>query len=124
MFEKAARLKLRFYSNRGALTAEDLWDMSLIELNIMAKAFNKELRAQEEEDFLETENKEVTATKLKFDLVLHVLRTRQVENKAASEAKIRKETKQKILAIIEKKRDGALEEKTEEELLEELKKLD
>ncbi len=123
MFEKAARLKMRIPSLRGPLSSEDLWDLPLRELNTMAKALNKELKAQEEEDFLETENKDAGKVKLAFDLVLHVLKTKQADNKAEAEAVVRKETKQKILAILEKKRDGALEDKTEKQLLAELKKL-
>ena len=125
MFEKSARLKLRFDSPMGTLTSEDVWDMPLTGLNTMAKSLNKKVKEIEEEDFLESEeNKGIVEAKLKFDIVLHVLRTKQAENKAAMEAETRKETKQKILAILEKKKDEGLESKTEEELHEELKKLD
>lgn len=125
IFEQASRAKLRFDAPKGSLTVEDLWDLNLQSLNALAKVFNKGIKEEEAEDFLD-ENKEskgINLLKLKFDITLHILRAKQDEIKKAGEAEARKETKQKILAILEKKRDGALEEKSEEELIEELDKL-
>lgn len=38
MFDKVTRLKLRFESNKGLLSVEQVWDLSLTALNEMAKA--------------------------------------------------------------------------------------
>ena len=44
MFEKAARLKLRFTSPSGVVSVEDLWDLSLTRLNKVAQHVNNELK--------------------------------------------------------------------------------
>jgi hypothetical protein len=120
MFEKASRIKLRFNAHCGVITTEDLWDLTLIQLNALAKNLNKEVKSSQEEDFLKDILPEDTIPKLKFDLVLYVLNTKKQERTARLEAKEKKARKEKILEIIAKKQDNALEEKTEDELLKEL----
>lgn len=44
MFEKASRMKLRFNTQRGVLSVEDLWDLPLIQLDNIAIALNKKLQ--------------------------------------------------------------------------------
>jgi len=122
MFEKASRLKVRFNSRKGMLSPEDLWDLSLVNLNLLAKGLNKQLKTQEEEDFLEEVAKD-DVIQLQFDLVIHVLKTKQEENKKARTASDNKKRKEQILAILAKKRDDSLEQKSEEELLKELEAL-
>lgn len=116
MFLKASRLKLRWNSNRGFLTLEDLWDLSLQNLNSLAKSLKKELKAEAEEDFLEEKSDEDTITKLKFDIVLEILNTKKLEAKLASEASATKAHNQKILGLIAKKQDESLEAMSVEDL--------
>lgn len=44
MFEKASRIKLRYSTNRGVLSVEDLWDLSLEQLDPIAINLNKSLK--------------------------------------------------------------------------------
>ena len=37
IFEKASKQKLRFVTSKGMISSEDLWDMSLQSLDIIAK---------------------------------------------------------------------------------------
>jgi len=53
---------------------------------------------------------------LAFDVVKRVIDVRKAENKAAAEARTKAEQKQKILGILARKQDEALESKSEEEL--------
>jgi hypothetical protein len=123
MFEKAAKMKLRFPSSRGNLTVEDLWDFTLKDLNSIAKGLNKKIKSMDEEDFLEDISKEDGVIKLKFDIVLHVLNTKKEENKIKRDITVKKEKKEKILSIIEKKQDASLENMSEEELKKALEEL-
>lgn len=116
MFEKASRMKIRFLTNKGWLTVEDLWDLSLKDLNTLAKKLNKEIKELEEEDFLEVVNNNDASLKLSFDITLHILNTKKAENEKKREAAARKEKKEKILSIIAKKQDESLENMSEDEL--------
>ncbi len=124
MFEKASRLKLRFDTERGIVSCEDLWDLSLQELNRIAKALNKDIKSLEEEDFLEDVNAEDAIVKLKFKLVIYILDTKKEERRKLKEAVEIKAKKEKILCLIAKKQDGVMEEKSVEELMAELDSLD
>ena len=46
IFEKASRLQLRFASTKGSLSVEDLWGLSLESLDTLAKAVNKQIKAE------------------------------------------------------------------------------
>jgi len=116
MFLEATRLKLRWNSTRGLVTIEDLWDLSLPNLNQIAKALNKELKSQEEEDFLNEVSEEDAITKLKFDIVIKVLEIRKAEVKAMRDAGEAKAHNQKILGLIAEKQDQDLRGKTVDEL--------
>jgi len=120
MFEKASKLKLRFTSDRGLLTTEDLWDMNLSQLNIIAKGLNKEIAKASEEDFLEEESKEDIKLKLMFDVVLYVLHVKKDEAKARKDLMEKKVKRDKILEILAKKQDANLENMSEDDLLKQL----
>jgi len=124
MFEKASRLKLRFKTRKGILSTEDLWDLSLAELNEVAKNLNKELKTAEEEDFLNAKSVEDEKVKLAFDVVLHVLNTKKAEAAERAEAANKKAEKQKILGILAKKQDASLENLSEDELKKKLEALE
>ena len=121
MFLKATRLKLRWATSRGYLTIEDLWDLSLQNLNQLAKTLKKEIKIQEEEDFLEESKEEDTITKLKFDIVLEILNIKKKEYHTSKEAAANKEHNQKILGIIAAKENEELTNKSIEELKQMLK---
>ena len=70
MFEQAAKTKLRFNFNASVVSTEDLYDLSLYELNTMAKFVNKSVKEDEEESFI----KPVTASKGKDKLRLNIIK--------------------------------------------------
>lgn len=125
IFEKATRKKLRFVTNKGHISVEDLWDLSLEQLNELAKKLNKELKdEQAEEDFLEDEeNKKESLVKLRFEVVISILKTKKHEAKERENEVLRKAQKEKLLEVIAKKQDSALAELSEEELKKRLDEL-
>jgi hypothetical protein len=123
MFEKASRKKLRFVTDKGLLETEDLWDLSLVQLNAIAKHFNRELKDAKDEDFLD-DSRVDEGLKLQFDIVLHILNAKKEEAKKKKELAVKKEKKQKILEILAKKQDASLENMSEEDLLKQLNDLD
>lgn len=120
MFEEATRLKLRVQTQKGSLGVEDLWDLSLTQLNEVAKSLKRQLKASEEEDFLKEVSKENSTLELRFNIVLHILRTKQKEREEARDSAARKAEKQKVLEVLARKQDQALESLTEEQLREKL----
>lgn len=116
MFEKASKIKLRFQSNKGLLTTEDLWDLSLSNLNVVAKSLNKQIKAEEEEDFLKAAKSSNVELKLAFDIVLHILNVKKAELEAREAAADKAVKKQKLLEILAKKQDASLENMSEEEI--------
>jgi hypothetical protein len=125
MFEKAVRLKLRFSSPQGQLSAEDLWDIPLTtqrpgnaSLNNIAKGISRELKNEGEEDFVNPKSGADEILALKLDIVKHVIQVRQAENDAKQLATAKREQKAKLLELIAKKQDSELEGKTLAELQE------
>jgi len=123
MFAKATRLKLRFASDRGLLSVEDLWDLSLESLNTLAKGLKTALKAVDEEDFLAEKTTADEELQLKFDIVLNVLTTKKNERAEREQEAERKMKRQRIMGLIAEKQDSQLREKSIEELTAELEAL-
>jgi len=120
MFEKAIRNKLRFDTNRGMVTTEDLWDMPLthgtgFSLDNIAKDLHREIEA-EEKSFVEENTKENELLALGFDVVKHVIKVKLEEQKAVKKAMETRERKAKILAIMADKQDESLKESSMDDL--------
>lgn len=122
LFMTASRSKLRFNSSAGPLTVEDLWDLPLTDtrkanLDDVAKSLSKQLKeANEEQSFVKPATAGSNETSVKFELVLFVIRTKMAERDAAKARADKEANKQKIMSLIEKKRDQSLENKSAEEL--------
>lgn len=123
LFEKATRQKLRVATSKGNVSVEDLWDLSLTALNTIAVNLKKELKASEEESFLDVRSNSDITTKLRFDVVLYILNVKKEEKVAREAAAETKAKKEKLLGILAKKQDAALENMSAEELEKELKAL-
>ena len=121
IFESASRLKLRFKTNRGLIATEDLWDMPLksksgFDLDTAAKVLNKEIKLKDEESFVEPRSSETTELELAFEIVKHVIKTKQEENRAKTEARAKETKREKIREILMAKEDESLKNKSPEEL--------
>jgi hypothetical protein len=122
IFERAARSKIRFATNKGMLTAEDLWDLPLtsdrsyVNLDDLARSLNRQLKNEQDESFVEDVSHNNLALKLSFDLVKHVIDVKLEERDLAKSAAERRKSKARILEIIESKQDQELSSKSLEEL--------
>lgn len=124
MFEKASKLKLRFPSKVGMLPLEDLWDLPLMSktkasLNDVAQRVSKELKQEDNENFVDEEIVNSTDT-LKLDLVKHVIKVRIEANKTRNEASAKNERKEVIRGIIAQKQNQELLDTPLEDLLKQL----
>jgi len=118
MFEKAARLKLRF-NFKGILNVEDLWDLSLESLDLIYKNLSAEAKKFKETSLLDIKTEEDEVIALKLTLVEYVFKTLAAEKQARKDAFEIKARKAKILNIIAEKEDEGLKNMS----LDELKKL-
>ena len=121
MFKEATRRKLRFNSINGVLSVEDIWDLPLTSekkdsLNKQAKSLNRELKASEEESFVEAPTKENAILQLKFDIVKEVIKDRLAEKAARKNAADIKARKELLNGAIERKQHAALEDMSIEDL--------
>jgi len=111
-FKLASQQKLRFQTNKGLLSPEQLWDLSLEDLDALAVSLETEHKESGKKSFLvKTSAKDKTA-KLRFDVVLDVLNTKVEAEQAALAERERKANNEKIIGIIADKQDETLKGKT------------
>lgn len=115
-FKQASKVKLRFQTNKGVLTTEQLWDLSLSELDSLAVSLEAAHDRSARKSFLAKSSDKDRTAKLRFDVVLDVLNTRAAEEEAATTAKENKEYNSKIIALIAEKQNESLKGKSVEEL--------
>lgn len=116
LFIKASRLALRFKSSVGMITTEDLWNLPLTQLDVIAKTLNKEIKLAEEESFIKTRTKANDVLETAFEVVKYIIAIKLEEAEAKKTAVARKEQKAKIMEIIARKQDESLGSKSLEEL--------
>lgn len=128
IFEQASRLKLRFASVKGELTIEHLWDLPLqsktsFDLDTVAKAVARNLKAVTEESFVVETSPANTVLILKLDVVKHIIAVRLAENAAATNRSARSAERQKLLGILADKQDESLKNLTPEQIQKRLDEL-
>ena len=123
MYKKAIQMKLRFPSQRGLLTVEQVYDLKLSQLEPMIKGALAEVKSKtgdtdSELSFLEgkTETKEVEEIKLRFDILKDIYLTKQAEIKAEREEVNTNEEIKKLEAALARKKDKELEEMSADDL--------
>ena len=114
-FEIAIRNKYRF-PYKGMITIEDLWDLSVTQLDGIFKTLNAQVKQEKEESLLATKSVSETELENKIAIIRYVVATKQAEAEKARKAKETKAETQKILEIIGRKQDAALENMSIEEL--------
>lgn len=116
LFEEALKQKVRFDYRKGTISAEDLWDLSLAELDGIYRGLSAVAKISEEGLLTNRKTKEDKSTELKLSLVKHVFELKQAEADSAKEKAKKKEKKTQLLGILERKQNMDLENKSPEEL--------
>lgn len=123
MFEIATREKYRF-PYKGQIGVEDLWDLSVGELDKIYKALNRQAKQINEESLLAAKSKEDKVLDNKINIIRHIVSVKLDEIANAKAAHERTEQKQKIMAILANKQDEELRGKSADELKAMLAELD
>lgn len=123
MFEYAVRNKIRF-PFKGLISVEDLWDLTLANLDSIYKTLNKQVKQSEEESLLNTKTTVDKELDVQIAIVKHIVAVKLAEQEAREKASAKKAQKQKIMAIIASKQDEALQNTSVEDLQKMLEELD
>lgn len=123
IYKKASKKKLRFNTNRGSLPVEQLWDLpkeEIRQLVIKAREDAKKSSGEvndSELSFLDSPAKtKATDDELRFEILKDIYLTKKsAEEKAQKKAEAKANNK-KLLEIIARKHDEALEKKSIKEL--------
>lgn len=119
MYKEASKQKLRVQTSRGPLSVEQLWELTLSELDAVAVNLEEEYKKSGKKSYLVAKSKKDKTLKLKFDIVLDIL-TSKVESE--EKAKTAGETKRKLdraiairAKVIESKEEGDIADMSDKE---------
>ena len=123
IFKKASKKKLRFSTNRGVLSVEQLWDLSKDEIRrlvINAREVAKKSSGEvndSELSFLDAPAKtKATDDELRFEILKDIYLTKKSAEEMAQKKAEVKASNKKLLELIARKQDEALEKKSIKEL--------
>jgi hypothetical protein len=130
MFEKATRLKLTFMSSKGLISVEQLWDVPLTSPN----GFNLDSIAQEayaslkrftEESFVAPVVKAgKTEAELRMEIIKHVIAVKLAERAERENRAAKVVERNRLIALLDKKKEAADEGLSIEEIQRKLEALD
>lgn len=115
MFEVATRTKMRF-PFKGMISVEDLWDLSVQNLDKVFKALNSQRKEAQEESLLNVKSSEDEVLDTQIAIVKYIVGVKLEEQAARAKAAENREKKQKIMALMAKKDDEEMENMSREEL--------
>lgn len=115
MFEMAIRNKFRF-PFKGLISSEELYDLSVENLDIIFKSLNSEIKKAKEESLLDIKTSEDKILQAKIEIVKYIVSIKLEEKRIKENEKKNKEERQKILSIIANKQESELKNKSIEEL--------
>lgn len=115
LFIIATQQKFRF-PYKGMITVEDLWDLSVRELDTVYKALNAQAKQSKEESLLATKSKEDSILEAKIEIVKFIVTSKLAEAEAKRVKAEQKARKARIAEILADKQDEELRGKSAEEL--------
>lgn len=115
LFKIATKKKYRF-SYKGQATVEDLWDLSVEELDKIYKNLKSLQKNASEESLLQTVTKEDKELNNKIEIIKTIVTDKLAAKERAIKAASQRAQNQRILEIMADKQDAELKEKSIEEL--------
>lgn len=131
IFEEASRKRITFKTEVGVINVNDLWDLPLIKTagakisldDLALELYGLLNTGMDVISFVNDKAEIDPLTQLRFDLVKRVIGVRKEEIVELANAAEKAQIKQQILAVLDRKRVGALETMTEAQLLRKLDSL-
>lgn len=115
LFIMATRKKFRF-PFKGMISAEDLWDLGVNDLDKIFKALNAEYKQAKEESLLTVKTAADAILDAKIEIVKYIVKVKQEEAVKKAQVIANNEQKRRIEEIIANKQDQALQSMSVEEL--------
>lgn len=115
MYKNALRKGYTF-NFKGVATLQDLWDLSLTDLDTIYKNLMAELNKTKGESLLQTESRETTVLEDKIAIIKDVVATKLEEQELAKVKIAEKAEKQRIMLAITKKKESQYDNMSLEEL--------
>lgn len=119
IFKEASKVKLRFKTSVGTISVENLWDLKLEKLDELAVSLEELVDKTSKKSYLTVDTKETKESKLnklRFDIVLDILKTKVANQEKASKAAETRAHNAKIDALIAKKKEEQFENMSIEDL--------
>ena len=114
-FEIATRKKFRFKSNKGIITVEDLWDLTVEKLDEIYINLNTLLKDTQQQSYLNKKSKD-SELEEKIEIIKYIIDYKN-DLKTKNEIKAKNEQKKKlILAELESREKDSIENMSEEDL--------
>lgn len=122
LFEIATRNRYRF-NYKGVMTVEDLWNLRVEDLDAIFKMLNRQKKTADEDSLLATKSAEDQDLANKIDIVRYIVSVKLAEAAERVSAAEKKAQRDKIMEIVAKKKDKALEDMGIEDLMKKLEEL-
>lgn len=122
LFEIATRNRYRF-NYKGVMTVEDLWSLRVEDLDAIFKMLNRQKKIADEDSLLATKSAEDQDLANKIDIVRYIVSVKLAEAAERVSAAEKKAQRDKIMEIVAKKKDKALEDMVIEDLMKKLEEL-
>lgn len=115
LFITATRKKYRF-NYKGLISVEDLWDLSLTALDAIYRALYEEQSKSNGVSLMSTSSSKDKELENKLAIVTHIFGVKMQEIEDHKAAQARREQKQKLMELIDEKKNEDLRSKSTEEL--------
>lgn len=122
LFEIATRNRYRF-NYKGVMTVEDLWSLRVEDLDAIFKMLNRQKKTADEDSLLVTKSAEDQDLANKIDIVRYIVSVKLAEAAERVSAAEKKAQRDKIMEIVAKKKDKALEDMGIDDLMKKLEEL-
>lgn len=122
LFEIATRNRYRF-NYKGVMTVEDMWSLRVEDLDAIFKMLNRQKKTADEDSLLATKSAEDQDLANKIDIVRYIVSVKLAEAAERVSAAEKKAQRDKIMEIVAKKKDKALEDMGIEDLMKKLEEL-
>ena len=130
LFLQATREKFRFESPKGDLSVEQLWDLPLtsrtgFDLDTVAKAVNADLKASNEESFVNVNNNPaVSRLQAKLEVVKAIIEVKLARAEATKKRVEKAAERQRLMEVLHSKKDQELQGLSVEEIERRLSQLE